>query len=331
MARDLAIDLGTANTLVYMRGRGIVLNEPTVIAVNQRTEAVLAMGTEAYRMIGRTPSHIVAVRPMRGGAIQDFETTQRLLTLLFRRVGIGRFPKPRVLICVPSIVTEVERRAVVEAVEQAGAKKCYVIEEPMAAAVGARLPVHEPVGNMVVDVGGGATEVACISLGGIVAARSIRVGGFDLDAAITNYVRREYAVAIGERTAEDLKISVGSAFPTRDETKAQIRGRDLASGLPKTLLVTSEEVREAIHEEIEAIVGAVRQALSDTPPELSQDLLDRGIHLVGGGSLLRGLDARLARETGIPVHPCEMALECVALGAGRALESLDDLRGLFVN
>ncbi|MGH3666044.1 MAG: rod shape-determining protein [Egibacteraceae bacterium] len=329
MARDLAIDLGTANTLVWSKGRGIVLNEPTVIAVNQRNGDVLSMGTEAYAMIGRTPGHIVADRPLRGGAITDFETTARLLKLIMGRVGVTRFSRPRVLICVPSAITEVERRAVVEATEQAGANQAYLMEEPMAAAIGAGLPVEEPLGNMVIDVGGGTSEVAVVSLGGVVACKAVRVGGFDIDAAIATHVRREYAVVIGERTAEQLKMTIGSAYPQAEEPKAEIRGRELATGMPKVILVGSEEVREAIDDCVNAIVGAIIAALTDCPPELTQDVLEFGMTLVGGGALLRGLDARIAQETQIKVNVVDQPLETVVTGAGQTVESFNDLRHLF--
>ena len=329
MARDIAIDLGTANTLVWIRGRGIVLNEPTVIALNQRNGDVLAMGKEAYSMIGRTPGHIIAERPLRGGAITDFDMTARLLQLLLQRVGVRRMSRTRVLICVPSAITGVERRAVIEAAQQAGATQAFLMEEPMAAAIGAQLPVQEPLGNMVVDVGGGTSEVAVISLGGVVAVKAVRVGGFDLDAAIQNYVRREYAVAIGERTAEQLKVAIGSAYPQTVEPRAEIRGRELSTGLPKVVLVGAESIREALDDSVSAIVGAVTDTLAVCPPELTQDILDRGIWLVGGGALLRGLDARLSTETQIAVNVVEQPLEAVVTGAGITIESFNDLRHLF--
>ena len=330
VARDLAIDLGTANTLVYARSRGIVLNEPTVIALNSKTQQVLAMGQEAWQMIGRTPGYIVAVRPLRQGAITDFDITQRMIRLLLQRAGISRFTRPRVLICVPSAITEVERRAVEEAARRAGAAGAYLIEQPMAAAIGAGLPIHEPLGNMVVDVGGGTTETAVISLGGIVALQAIRVGSFDIDASIQTYVRREYGIAIGERTAEQIKMAIGSAHPLDDEVKAEVRGRDLMSGLPKTVILSPEEVREAIEEQVGAIVDSVVQCLGQAPPELAQDLIVQGIHLVGGGGMLRGLDRRLAQETAIPVHLVDAPLECVVLGAGKCLESFDSLKVMFM-
>ncbi|HEY8338321.1 MAG TPA: rod shape-determining protein [Egibacteraceae bacterium] len=330
MPRDVAIDLGTANTLVWVRRRGIVLNEPTVIAVNQRNGDVLAMGHEAYDMIGRTPGHIIADRPLRGGAITDFETTARLLKLVFQRVGVTRFSRSRALICVPSAITAVERRAVEEAGVQAGAAATYLMEQPMAAAIGAGLPVHEPIGSMVIDVGGGTSEVAIISLGGIVTCKAVRVGGFDIDAAIQNFVRREYAVAIGERTAEEIKIAIGSAYPQAEEPKAEVRGRELATGLPKVVVISAEEVREAIDDCVTAIVSAAVEALSECPPELAQDILGTGMWLVGGGALLRGLDARIAQETQVRINLIDQPLEAVVTGAGQTIESFDDLKHLFV-
>lgn len=330
LARDLAIDLGTANTLVYSRGRGIVMNEPTVIALNSRTQDVLAMGHEAWQMIGRTPGYIVAVRPLRKGAITDFDITQRMVRLLLERAGVSRFNRPRVLICVPSAITEVERRAVEEAARVAGANGAYLIEQPMAAALGAGLRVHEPLGNMVVDVGGGTTESAVISLGSVVALEAIRVGGFDIDTSIQTYVRREYGIAIGERTAEEIKIAIGSAWPTGEQVKAEVRGRDLMTGLPKTVILAPEEMREAIEEQVGAIVDSVIRCLAAAPPELGQDLIMQGIHLVGGGGMLQGLQRRLAEETELPVHLAEAPLESVVLGAGKCLESFDSVRQLFV-
>ncbi|HZU73580.1 MAG TPA: rod shape-determining protein [Acidimicrobiales bacterium] len=330
MARDLAIDLGTANTLVYSRARGIVLNEPTVIALNSRTQDVLAMGREAWQMIGRTPGYIVAVRPLRKGAITDFDITQRMIRLLLERAGVSRFNRPRVLICVPSAITEVERRAVEEAARRAGAAGAYLIDQPMAAAIGAGLPIHEPLGNMVVDVGGGTTETAVISLGGIVALQAIRVGSFDIDNSIQAYVRREYGIAIGERTAEEIKMAIGSAYPVDDSIKAEVRGRDLMTGLPKTVILSPEEVRMAIEDQVGAIVDSVVQCLGQAPPELAQDLITQGVHLTGGGGLLQGLDRRLSEETALPVHLVDAPLECVVLGAGKCLESFDSLKVMFL-
>jgi rod shape-determining protein MreB len=330
LARDLAIDLGTANTLVYARGRGIVLNEPTVIALNSRTQDVLAMGHEAWQMIGRTPGYIVAVRPLRKGAITDFDITQRMIRLLLQRAGVSRFNRPRVLICVPSAITEVERRAVEEAARGAGANGAYLIEQPMAAAIGANLPIHEPLGSMIVDIGGGTSETAVISLGGIVALEAIRVGSFDIDASIQSYVRREYGIAIGERTAEEIKRAIGSAWPREDEVKAEVRGRDLMTGLPKTVILSPEEVREAIEEPVGAIVDSVVRCLGMAPPELAQDLILQGINLVGGGGMLRGFDRRLSEETAIPVKLVDAPLECVVLGAGKCLDSFDSLKVMFM-
>jgi len=331
MSRDLAIDLGTANTLVYARGQGIILNEPTVIALNSRTQDVLAMGHEAWHMIGRTPGHIVAVRPLRGGAITDFEITQRLIRLIFARAGITKMQRARVLVCVPSAITHVEQRAVLEATRRAGAQQTYLIEQPMAAAIGASLPIHEPLGNMVVDIGGGTSEMAVISLGGIVSLQAVRVGGFDFDHAIQAYLRRDHGIAVGERTAEEIKLAVGSAFPTADEFKVEVRGRDLMSGLPRTVVLEPEEVREAVEEPVNAILESTKQALSETPPELAQDLLEMGIHLVGGGALLRGMDKRIEHETGVPVRRSDLPLETVVLGAGRCLESFDRLKDMFLD
>jgi rod shape-determining protein MreB and related proteins len=331
VARDLAIDLGTANTLVYVKGRGVQLDQPTVIAINERSGDILAMGDEAYAMIGRTPGHIVAVRPMRGGAISDFDTTSRLIRMLLQRVASGRLGRPQVLICVPSAITEVERRAVQEATLQAGARAAYLVEEPMAAAIGAGLPVHEPTGHLVVDVGGGTTEVACISLGGIVVAKAIRVAGFDMDAAIAAHVRREYAIVIGERTAEQVKLAVGSAWPQPEEQKAEITGRELATGLPKTVQVSAAEIREALKEPVGQIVQSVTSTLAEVPPELAGDVLDKGIFLTGGASMLRGLQARIAHEAQVAVHQAEAPLACVVLGAGQILEDLDELAPLFTD
>ena len=330
MGKDLAIDLGTANTLVYARNRGIVLNEPTVIALNEKTQDVLAMGHEAWQMIGRTPGYIVAVRPLRKGAITDFEITQRMIRLLLKRAGVTRMNRPRVLICVPSAITEVERRAVEEAARRAGAADTYLIGQPMAAAIGAGLPIHEPLGNMVVDIGGGTSEMAVISLGGTVSLRAIRVGGFDIDAALQAWVRREYGIAIGERTAEEIKVAIGTAYPVEGEIKAEVRGRDLMTGLPKTVILSPEEVRAAIDEQVSAIVDSAVQCLGQAPPELAQDLILQGIHLVGGGGMLRGLDRRLAEETAVPVKMVNAPLECVVLGAGRCLEMFDSVRELFM-
>jgi rod shape-determining protein MreB len=330
MARDLAIDLGTANTLVYAKGQGIVLNEPSVIALNQQTGDVLAMGHEAWQMIGRTPGYIVAVRPLRQGAITDFDVTQRMIRLLLQRAGVSKFNRPRVVICVPSAITEVERRAVTEAARRAGAADAQLIEQPMAAALGAYLPVNEPSANMVVDVGGGTSETALISLGGVVALQAVRVGSFDIDAAIQTFIRREYGIAVGERTAEEIKVAIGSAWPVQDEVKAEVRGRDLMSGLPKTVILSPEEVREAISEPVSSIVDSVIACLGEAPPELAHDLIVQGMHLVGGGGMLKGLAHRLAEETEIPVTLVDQPLEAVVLGAGRCIEAYDQLRVMFM-
>ncbi|MBI4260372.1 MAG: rod shape-determining protein [Actinobacteria bacterium] len=329
--RDLAIDLGTANTLVYRQGQGIIFNQPTVIAVNSRTGEVLSMGDEAWEMIGRTPGHVVAIRPLRHGAITDFDLTHRMIRHIFQRVGVPRFPKPRVLICVPSAITDVERRAVTEAASSAGARAVTLVEQPLAAAIGAGLPIHEPVGNLVVDVGGGTSEMAVVSMGGIVAGTSIRVGGFDMDAAIQHHVRRTFDVAVGEKTAEQLKIAIGSAYPAADIPNAAVRGRELSTGMPTEIEVTEEEVREALSHTVSAIVESTRRCLAESPPELGHDVLETGIFLTGGGGLLRGIDMRLSQECEVPVHLTESPLETVVAGAGRMLDSLPEFRstGLF--
>ena len=307
-----------------------MLNEPSVIALNSRTQDVLAMGHEAWQMIGRTPSYIVAVRPLRKGAITDFEITQRMIRLLLQRVGVSRFNRPRVVICVPSAITAVERRAVNEAAKRAGASEAHLIEQPMAAAIGAGLPINEPMGNMVVDIGGGTSETALISLGGVVALEAVRIGSFDIDAHIQTYIRREYGIAIGERTAEEIKVTIGSAWPTENEYAAEVRGRELMSGLPKTIVLSAEEVREAIDEPVSAMVDSVIACLGQAPPELAQDLIIQGLNLVGGGGMLRGLDLRLAQETEIPVHLVDAPLECVVLGAGHCVEAFDALKVMFM-
>ncbi len=329
--RDMAVDLGTANTLVYERGRGIVLNEPSVVAVNTTTGSILAVGSEAKKMIGRTPASIVAIRPLKDGVIADFETTERMLRYFIQKAyRRSRLVRPRVVVCVPSGITGVERRAVEEAATQAGARRVYIIEEPMAAAIGAGLPVHEPTGNMVVDIGGGTTEVAVISLGGIVTAQSIRVGGDELDASIIAYVKKEYGLMLGERTAEEIKMAIGSAFPVPDEPHAEIRGRDLVSGLPKTIVVSAEEIRRATEEPVNTIVDAVKTTLDKCPPELSGDIMDRGIVVTGGGALLAGMDERLRHETGMPIHITDDPLHSVALGAGKCVEEFDALQRVLI-
>jgi rod shape-determining protein MreB len=332
LGRDMAVDLGTANTLVYVRGRGVVLNEPSVVAINTNTKGILAVGTEAKRMIGRTPGNIVAIRPLRDGVIADFDTTERMLRYFIQKVHRRRhFAKPRIVVCVPSGITGVEQRAVKDAGYQAGARKVYIIEEPMAAAIGAGLPVHEPTGNMVVDIGGGTTEVAVISLGGIVTSASIRTGGDELDQAIIGYVKKEYSLMLGERTAEEIKMAIGSAFPMPDEPHAEIRGRDLVSGLPKTIIVSAEEIRKAIEEPVNAIVDSVKTTLDKCPPELSGDVMDRGIVLTGGGALLRGLDERLRHETGMPIHIADNPLHSVAIGSGKCVEEFEALQQVLIS
>lgn len=316
--------------MVYARGEGIVLNEPSVIALNSRTNEVLAMGRDAWKMIGRTPSYIVAVRPLRKGAITDFEVTQEMIRLLLKRVGVNRFNRPRVVICVPSAITAVEKRAVTEAARKAGAVEAQLIEQPMAAAIGAGLAINEPMANMVVDIGGGTSETALISLGGVVALQAVRVGSFDIDSAIITYIRREYGIAIGEQTAEEIKILIGSAHPTPDEVRAEVRGRELMSGLPKTVILSAAEVREAISEPVNAMVDSVLSCVGEAPPELAQDLIEHGIHLVGGGALLKGLDLRLQKETEVPVRIVRQPLESVVLGAGRVVESYEELRDMFM-
>jgi len=327
LGRDMAVDLGTANTLVYVRGRGIVLNEPSVVAINTKSGRPLAVGLEAKRMIGRTPSHIQAIRPLKDGVIASFEITEKMLRYFIQKVHQRRWAKPRMVICVPSGVTGVEKRAVQEAAEYAGARKGpFIIEEPMAAAIGAGLPVHEPTGNMVVDVGGGTTEVAVISLGGIVTSQSIRIAGDELDEAIIQYIKKEYSLALGERTAEEIKIALGSAYPLEEELYAEIRGRDLVTGLPKTIVTSTEEIRTAIEEPVTAIVDAVKTTLDKTPPELAADIMEQGIVLTGGGALLHGLDARFQAETGMPIVMAKNPLHSVVIGSGQCLEEFDVLR-----
>lgn len=319
----MAVDLGTANTLVYVRGRGIVLNEPSVVAVSTRDDRLLAVGTEAKRMIGRTPSYITAVRPLKDGVIADFQMCEKMLRYFIDKVHQRRWSKPRMVICVPSGITGVEQRAVQEAAEFAGARKpAHIIEEPMAAAIGAGLPVHEPTGNMVVDIGGGTTEVAVISLGGIVASQSVRVGGDELDDSIVQYIKKEYSLALGERTAEEVKIALGSAWPLQEEMHAEIRGRDLVTGLPKTIVTSTDEIREALAEPVDAIVDAVKTTLDKTPPELAADIMEKGIMVTGGGALLHGLEARLEHETGMPIVTAQNPLHSVAIGSGQWLEEI---------
>jgi len=325
-SNDIGIDLGTANTLVYVKDQGIVLREPSVVAVRSGTSQVLAVGDEAKRMLGRTPGNIVAVRPLKDGVIADFEMTESMLRHFITKVHSRKWIRPRVVIAVPSGITEVEKRAVKESAAHAGAREVYLIEEPMAAAIGVGLPVQDAAGNMIIDIGGGTTEVALISLSGIVFSRSVRVAGDELDEAIAGYMKRAYNLMIGERTAEEIKIKIGSAYPIEKETSMEVKGRDLVAGLPKTLSISSQEVREALLEPISTIVDSVRVTLERCPPELSGDLVDRGLVLAGGGALLRGLDRLLQEETGLPVHIAEDPLSAVAEGTGRALSELKFLR-----
>jgi rod shape-determining protein MreB len=325
-SNDIGIDLGTANTLVFVKDQGIVLREPSVVAVRSGTSQVLAVGDEAKRMLGRTPGNIVAVRPLKDGVIADFEMTESMLRHFITKVNSRKWVRPRVVIAVPSGITEVEKRAVKESAAHAGAREVYLIEEPMAAAIGVGLPVQDAAGNMIIDIGGGTTEVALISLSGIVFSRSVRVAGDELDEAIAGYMKRAYNLMIGERTAEEIKIKIGSAYPMEKEVGMEVKGRDLVAGLPKTLTITSQEVREALLEPISTIVESVRVTLERCPPELSADLVDRGLVLAGGGALLRGLDKLLQEETGLPVHIAEDPLSAVAEGTGRALSEIKFLR-----
>jgi rod shape-determining protein MreB and related proteins len=331
LGRDMAVDLGTANTLVYVRRRGIALNEPSVVALNTNTGKIVAVGVQAKLMIGRTPGNIVAVRPLKDGVIADFDVTERMLRYFIQKVHRRHLAKPRLVVAVPSGITGVEQSAVKEAGRQAGARRVYIIEEPMAAAIGAGLPVHEPIGNMVVDVGGGTTEVAVISLGGIVISESIRVGGDEMDQAIIAFVKKEYSLMLGERTAEEIKMAIGSAYPPAEEPHLEIRGRDLVSGLPKTVVISGGEVRRAITEPVSAVVEIVKTTLDKCPPELAGDVMDRGIALTGGGALLRGLDERLGEETGMPVCLADNPLESVVLGTGKCVEDFDALQQVLIS
>jgi rod shape-determining protein MreB len=326
VSRDVGIDLGTANTLVHVRGRGIVISEPSVVAKDSRTGAVLAIGAEAKRMVGRTPASIIAIRPLRDGVISDFDITEQMLRYFIQKVhsGMALLPRPRVIIGIPSGVTEVEKRAVQDAALSAGARWARLVEEPMAAAIGAGLPVNEPSGSMIVDIGGGTTEVAVTSLGGIVVSRSIRIGGDEMDENIVAYARREFNLLMGERTAEDIKIAIGSAYPLDEEVTTFFRGRDLLTGLPRSIEVTSAQIREALDPSVEQIVDAIKDTIEETPPELVADVMDQGIYLAGGGALLRGLDTRVAEATQMVVHVAEDPLTCVARGAGKILEELVD-------
>ncbi len=328
--KDIGIDLGTANTLVYMRGKGIIIREPSVVAVELKTDRVRYVGAEAKEVIGRTPGSIVAVRPLKDGVIADFDiTTSMLQEFIKKALGNRIFSKARVIICIPSGVTAVERRAVKEAAEGAGAKRVSIIEEPMAAAIGAGLPVAEPTGSMIVDIGGGTSEVAVISLGGIVTSRSVRVAGDEFDLSIINYIKKKYNLLIGERTAEKVKTEIGSAYPNDEDSEMEIKGRNLLSGLPENITVTSAEIRDALSEPLSQIIEAIKVTLERTPPELSADIIDQGITLAGGGALLKGLDLLINSETGMPVHRAERPLDCVADGTGKVLENISDLHDVL--
>ncbi|MDH4199396.1 MAG: rod shape-determining protein [Spirochaetia bacterium] len=326
-SNDLGIDLGTANTLVYVRGQGIVLSEPSVVAVNSSTGKVLAVGQEAKRMMGRTPGEIVAIRPMKDGVIADFETVEKMIRYFINKVhNRTTLVKPRIVICVPSGITEVEKRAVRESAEQAGAREIFLIEEALAAAIGANIPIQEPAGNMVIDIGGGTTEIAVLSLGGMVISDSIRVGGDEFDEAIIKYMRNEYNLVVGERSAEEVKLAIGNAFPGKKTETYELKGRDAMSGLPRTLTIDSNEMRKALKEPLDAVLEGTIHVLEKTPPELSADITERGIVLTGGGSLLKGLDKFLAKETGVPVILAENPLNCVAIGTGKYLEELRNIK-----
>lgn len=328
---ELGIDLGTANIVVFLKGKGIVLREPSVVAISTVTKKVLAVGEEARLMIGRTPGNIVAIRPMSEGVIADYTTTQKMLEYLITKIcGRKRMFRPRVLVCVPSGVTSVEKRAVIQAARSAGSGEAYPIEEPMAAAIGAGLPIATPGGNMVVDIGGGTTDIAVISLGGIVVSRSIRLGGNKMDEVIARHIKNRYNLMIGERTAEEIKIKIGSAYPLQTEMTLEVRGRDMVAGLPKTVEVTSEEIRAALSEPVSTVVERVKSVLEVTPPELASDIIERGVMLTGGGALVRGLDRLLAIETNIPIHIADDPLSCVALGTGKALDEYDEIRDNFI-
>lgn len=330
-SNDLAIDLGTANTVVFVRGKGIVLREPSVVAIHNETKEILAVGSEAKQMLGRTPGNIVAIRPMRDGVIANFEITEAMIKHFIRRVHNRKtLVRPRVVIGVPSGITQVEKRAVRDSAISAGAREVYLMEEPMAAAIGVGLPISNPTGNMIVDVGGGTTEVAVISLSGIVYSKSVRVAGDEMDEAIINYIKRKYNLLIGERTAEEIKIKIGSAYPLNEKQEMEIKGRDLVAGIPKTLLVNDEEIREALAEPIGTIVETVKIALERTPPELAADIVDKGIVMAGGGSMIRGLDLLLREETGLPIILAEDPLSAVALGTGKALDELELLRKVSI-
>lgn len=329
-AQNLAIDIGTANTVIYQSNGGIVLNEPSIVCINTDTGEILSVGHEARKMVGRTPGHIVSIKPLKDGVVADFETAQKMLRMFLSQVGVRKFiSKPIVVVAVPPVVTSVEHRAIKDAAYTAGAKKVYIMEEPMAAAIGANLPIQEPMGSMIVDIGGGTTDVAVISLGGIVTSRSIRVGGDALDSAIINYIKNQYNLMIGERTAEEVKMVIGSAIRLNGESDARIRGRDLVSGLPKDLMVSPKEIREAIEDQIAKIIGAIKATLDETPPDLVADLSRTGIVLAGGGALLKGLPERLIKETGMPVRVAEDPLYSVVNGAGRCVENITMLQQIL--
>ncbi|MGM0445221.1 MAG: rod shape-determining protein [Bacillota bacterium] len=330
-SRDMGIDLGTANTLVYVKGKGIIIREPSVVALNERDKKILAVGNEAKNMIGRTPGNIRAIRPMKDGVIADFDVTETMLRHFIRKAHKrNRLVRPRIIICVPSGVTEVEKRAVIDAALQAGARSAFLIEEPMAAAIGAGLPIHEPTGNMIVDIGGGTTEVAVISLGGIVTSSSIRIGGDEMDEAISQYIKKNYKLMIGERTAEQIKIDIGTATGDNGDLTKEIKGRDLVNGLPKTITISSNEIKEALKEPVNSILDAVKRTLEKTPPELASDVMGRGIILTGGGALLHGIDDLLIEITQMPVYLAEDPLDCVVNGTGIALEELDKIKDLLI-
>ena len=327
IGRDMGIDLGTANTLVTVKGRGIILDEPSVVAIDKEKKRILAVGKEAKRMVGRTPGNIVAIRPLKDGVIADFDTTEKMLRYFIQKVHRNiAFARPRIVICVPSGITAVEKKAVVEATEQAGARAAYIIEEPLAAAIGADLPIDEPTGSMIVDIGGGTSEVAVLSLGGIVVSRSLRIGGDEMDEAIIYYLKKENNLLLGERTAEKIKMEIGSAFPLENEEKMEVNGRDLVTGLPKTIILTSQQIRSALEKTLVDIINSVIEVLDNTPPELSSDIMKRGIVLTGGGALLKGLVERISRETHCPVYMAENPLACVAIGAGKCVEDFTTLK-----
>jgi len=327
---DIAIDLGTANTLIYVKGRGIVINEPSIVAVSKKTNKIVAIGAEAREMVGRTPNEIITIRPMKDGVIADFEVTEDMLREFIRKVGVSRFVRPRIIVSVPSGITEVEKRAVRDSSEHAGAREVYLIAEPMAAAIGVGLNIHQPVGSMIIDIGGGTTEIAVIALSGIVCDTSIRIAGDEMNQVIFQFLKRNYDLLIGEKTAEEIKCTIGSAVPLEEELTMIVKGRDLVKGVPKTIEISSIEIREALNEPISTMVDAVRISLERTPPELASDILDRGIILTGGGALLKGLDERLREETNLPIHVAEDPLTCVVRGAGKILDDIENYSKLLL-